>query len=906
MAQENDASGYHGYRYLLDAVNGRQYAVRFDSGNVKKVDVFAEDSRIAHFKGSEAVYALDDQYTIERRGNDVVISTTAYQIDTDATGKPAEILYAPVEYAVKFKKNPTTNEIFIVYEMMPPSVVALDQAGFNRSFPTNFRDKWDGAAPARINENLVSTFPFPPHHNGQATVAREAFEDKDIGGGIGIGEEEDPWTAAEKKTKTPGTGPATRPSAPFNQRTSEGASSAETPAKRKFKVSDTALESALKQFAADLTAEAAAGRLDPVIGREADTDVAMKVFLRRKQGSICFTGEAGVGKSAMFDAIAQRIVSDDKLPETLKSARLMLLDVQKIVAGTKYRGQFEERVKPLIEGLQERGGVLNGRKIILAIDEIHSAMSSGGAEGGANNFGEMIKSFMQARGISVAGTTTKEEYRKHIEKNPALARRFEKHHLDPTKREETTLIVKGIWPLVRAHHGLTADLTDRDFEYIVTMTDRYAPNEAQPGKSEKVLNLIGASAQFAGRSKVEKEDILAAVSKMSGLSIDFLAKNDGERFLKMREELPKVIFGQPNIQKVISGLIGARVGLTKPHQPWGCYVLQGPTGTGKTEFCKQLAKYLFGSEESMIKLDMAEFSEKHTVSRLIGAPPGYVGFDSAEPALTEQIRNKPYSVLLLDEIEKAHPDIFNVLLSILNDGKMQDNQGNVALFNNVIIVMTTNLGANDVTALLSGGKQTIGFGSASDKEKDPAGLEKELDVIYKKARMSYFKKPEMIGRIEALGGFVTFLPFTEEVTNKILDSEVKKLCDRFSSQDGAGMTDVTLVIGEEAKALIGKEGFSRELGARPLDSAIKTRLINPLGEWLLMNKDKIEQFVAENGPARLIVSSVEKMEPVLEKAPAPAALPAPTVAETAAASNDNGGTPSPQPKKDIGGGLKPF
>jgi ATP-dependent Clp protease ATP-binding subunit ClpA len=387
--------------------------------------------------------------------------------------------------------------------------------------------------------------------------------------------------------------------------------------------------------------------------------------------------------------------------------------------------------------------------------------------------------------------------------------------------------------------------------------------------------MAGASAQFRGSKVIEKQDVLSAVAQMSKLSENFLNQSDHERFLKMEKELPEQVLGQPGIQKVVDGLVGSRSGLTDPDQPWGCFVLQGPSGTGKTEFCKALARYLFGSEASLIKLDMSEYSQEHTVARLIGAPPGYVGFDSAEPALTERIRQQPYSILLLDEIEKAHPKVFDIFLSVLNDGKMQDNHGKTVLFNNVIIIMTSNLGAKNAINFIQG-KSGIGFGGT--EQMSEAEQEERLAEIYAKERKSFFR-PEMVNRIEELGGFVTWVPLSEQVISKLVDREISKVSARMGDSAGAGIKGVTLEVSDDVKAEIAKAGYDPTMGARPLRKVVREKISNPLGKWLMGNKEELLAFISENGGAKIVINTIGgAFKPEIAK-----------LASTAP-SNDNGGS----------------
>ncbi|MDP2205448.1 MAG: ATP-dependent Clp protease ATP-binding subunit [Alphaproteobacteria bacterium] len=907
MAYENEDS-YHGTRFLLDAKNSRQYGLRYDHGKVAKpVHVFAEDEREAGFKPNETVFAFDDEIKTTSENGKSRLSTVVYQIETDATGAPKHLKELSVDYDVIFRQSPS-GEFSIVYKLSPTSRDAVAERGFNSGFPQEFSEEIDPRDPGLKRDsinNTVSMAPsllrnlsFPPQHTARdAHLARYALEGNGMDNTGVMPSPQDILDQSRGQTtqkpvsnqnNNPDPRPTQKPAPDFNR-----TSTARPPVLEKPRISDSAIEAVIRQYCEDLSARAANGRLDPVVGRDEETQDSIKILSRRKQASLCFTGEAGVGKTAMFSAIAQYIADDQDVPDSLRGARVLQLDLQAMNAGAKYRGEFEAKLKPLIEGLKEREGYLNGRKVILAIDEIHSQLTAGKAEGGTDA-GNMMKPFLTSKGIAVMGTTTLEEYRKHIEKDGALASRFEQKNLGEPDRDATLIILNKLWPLIKAHHNMAEDLAQEDMEYLVNMTNRYAPNESQPRKGEKALDMAAASAKFRGSNVIEKEDMIAAVAQMSKLSADFLNQSDHERFLQMEKELPQRVLGQPGIQTVVDGLIGSRSGLNDPNQPWGCFVLQGPTGTGKTELCKELGRYLFGDEKSVIKLDMSEYMEKHSVSRLIGAPPGYVGHDSTEPALTERIRQRPYSILLLDEIEKAHVDVFNVFLSILNDGKMTDQQGKTVLFNNVIIVMTTNLGASDAMAALQGGGSNGLQLGQSTLEKSPEEQQEILSKIYERARKSFFSRPEMVNRIEELGGFVTFIPLAPEVITKLVDRQVDLVSKRISDPTGADIKGVSLELSPEVKAQLAKDGYKPDMGARPLRKAIREKIANPLGKWLMGNKEELAKFAAANGGAKLVINAMgADFKPEIKPVKEPALIAAP-------AANDDTGKKTRKPRKSAG------
>lgn len=870
MAYDNEDNGnYHGMRYLVDAKNSRQYGVRYNHGTVTKpLHVFAEDARDEGFKPNETVFAFDDEVQITIDNGKTKLSTVAYQITTDGSGQPRQLKELSVDFNVSFRQN-AAGSFEIVYRLTPTSRDMMAERGFSASFPAEFSEPLDPNDPGlkrdtinntyTVDKKFLSSLSFPPHHNGGAHIARYHLQD-----------------AAEEPSFTPAPTPAPQQPAsnqnnnPRPQQNQQPQPQPQKPAQRptadfnrppvappvKYKISDSAIEAVIRQFCDDLSEKAARNQLDPVVGRDNETQAAIKVMSQRKQSSLCFTGDAGVGKTAMFSAVAQYIHDDQQVPDSMRGARVLQLDLQAMNAGAKYRGEFEAKLKPLIEGLKERQGYLNGRKVILAIDEIHSQLTSGKAEGGTDA-GNMMKPFLTSKGISVMGATTDDEYKKHIEKDPALARRFEAMRLQEPQKDDTLHIIKKLWPLIRDHHGIQKDPSEEEFNYLVNMTNRYAPNESQPSKAEKALDMAAASAKFRGSDTIEREDYLSAISKMSKLSADFLGQNDRERFLKLEATLQEQVMGQPGISKVASGLIGSRVGLNDPNKPMGCFVLQGPSGTGKTELCKALARTLFGDEKALIKLDMSEYMEKHSVARLIGAPPGYVGFDSAQPALTEEIRQRPYSILLLDEIEKAHPDVFNVLLPVLNDGEMKDNQGKTVKFNNVIVVMTTNLGAKEAMAALQGaGNNGLALGS-SNIEKTPEEQQEILARIYERERKSFFR-PEMVNRIEMLGGFITFIPLAQEVIGKLVNRELKNVNNRLSDPTGANFAGVTLEVSDDVMAQLAKEGYKPDMGARPLEKVVREKLGNPLAFWLLENEDKLKAFAESNGGAKIFINKLDE------------------------------------------------
>lgn len=622
----------------------------------------------------------------------------------------------------------------------------------------------------------------------------------------------------------------------------------------------------LDQFGRDLTALASSGAIDPVIGREEEIQRVIQILSRRTKNNPCLIGEPGVGKTAVAEGLALKIVSRD-VPEILKDKRVFSLDLTSMIAGTKYRGDFEDRIKNAIDEIKKSGN------IILFIDELHTIVGAGSAEGSADA-ANILKPCLARGDFQVIGATTIKEYRKYIEKDAALERRFQPVMVGEPSEEETVQILKGLRDRYEAHHKVK--ITDEAIEEAVSLSSRYIADRFLPDKAidlideaasrvrlraytvpddlkgleDKIKKLDAEKAAAVneqdferaaklrdeekslkkeledGKKKwqdenekvtgeVTKEDIAYIVSNWSGIPVVQLTQEESDRLLKMESILHERIVGQDEAVSLVSRAIRrGRVGLKDPKRPTGSFIFLGPTGVGKTELCKALASAMFGDENAMIRLDMSEYMEKHTVSKLIGSPPGYVGYDEGGQ-LTEKVRRKPYSVLLFDEIEKAHPDVFNMLLQVLEDGVLTDSQGRKVNFKNTIIIMTSNVGARLITEK----QNSLGFSADSSVEKSKERLK---DMVLDELKKVF--KPEFLNRVDDI---VVFDKLTsndiEAIASRMLKGIKDRLCD----------LNIKAEFTENAVKAIAKEGYDQVYGARPLRRAIQSKIEDKLSEKIL-------------------------------------------------------------------------
>ena len=626
---------------------------------------------------------------------------------------------------------------------------------------------------------------------------------------------------------------------------------------------------AIDSFGRDLTILAKQDKLDPVVGRQNEIERVVQILSRRKKNNPVLLGEAGVGKTAIVEGLAQRII-DGSVPEILKNKRMVVLDLAQMVAGTKYRGQFEERIKALMDEIKK------SPEIIIFIDELHTHVGAGGAEG-AIDASNILKPALSRGEIQCIGATTLDEYRKYIEKDAALERRFQTIMVEPPNVKETIEILKGLRDKYEAHHRVK--YSDEALEAAVTLSDRYISGRFLPDKAIDVIDEAGARTKLStmiapsdmkdlegkmesirkekesavksqdfekaaglrdeerkakdAYKKAEKhwkeektqiteevsiDDIATIVSKWTGIPLLKLEEKESEKFLKMENEIHKRVVGQHEpINAIAHAVRRSRAGIKDPKRPIGSFVFLGPTGVGKTLLARALAEFMFGDENAIIQLDMSEYMEKFNVSRLVGAPPGYVGYEEGGQ-LTEKVRRRPYSVVLLDEIEKAHPDVFNLLLQILEDGRLTDSFGRKVDFKNVILIMTSNIGAN-----LLKKQGSIGFKSQKDETSYQDMKKRLLDEVKKTF------KPEFLNRVDDV---IVFRSLSKEDLKQILEIEINEVRKRLASKE------INIELTDKAKEFLIERGFDVTFGARPIKRTIQRFLEDPLAENIIAGKFK--------------------------------------------------------------------
>ena len=637
----------------------------------------------------------------------------------------------------------------------------------------------------------------------------------------------------------------------------------------------------LEQYSRDLTEAAREDRLDPVVGRNAEVERVMQILCRRMKNNPCLVGEPGVGKTAVVEGLAQMIASGT-VPEILADKRILSLDLSGMVAGSKYRGEFEERIKRVIAEVRVAGNV------ILFVDELHTLIGAGGAEG-AMDASNILKPALSRGEVQMIGATTRTEYRKYIEKDAALERRFQPVYVEEPTREETIAILQGLRSKYEEHHGVTIsdDALEAATDYAIRyINDRFLPDKAidliDEAASRKKLGIFAGNktakkaeetrhnleealeaalaegdieaAQALKKDldktdkKIEKtkhnmrekeqeqmlvteEDVADVVSVWTKIPVSKITQTESQRLLKLEEILHKRVVGQNEaVETVAKAIRRGRVGLKDPKRPIGSFMFLGPTGVGKTELSKALAEAMFGNENAIIRVDMSEYMEKHSVSKMIGSPPGYVGFEEGGQ-LSEQVRKNPYSVILFDEIEKAHPDVFNVLLQVLDDGRITDSQGRTVDFKNTIIIMTSNAGAQRIVD-----PKKLGFSNVENAESEHKDMKN--NVMEEIKRMF---KPEFLNRIDDI---IVFRALSKEDVKGIAALMLKELKNRLAKQ-----MDITLTYGDTVKNFIFEKGYDKKYGARPLKRAIQNNIEDSLAEEILSGKiqasDKVSMTVVD-------------------------------------------------------------
>ncbi len=585
--------------------------------------------------------------------------------------------------------------------------------------------------------------------------------------------------------------------------------------------------SPLEEFGYDITQAAREGKLDPLVGREDEIQRVIQILGRRRKNNPMLVGDPGVGKSAIVEGIAIKIVTGD-IPPSLADKRLISLDLGSIVAGTKYRGDFEKRLKAIINE------VAASPDVILFIDEFHTIVGAGGASGSLDA-ANMLKPALARGDIQCIGATTLDEFRKIVEKDGALDRRFQKIVVEHTDIKQSISILDRLKTNYEKHHNVI--YTDEAIVACVRMSDRYITDRCLPDKAIDAMDEAGSMVRLKNPKKtghVTAEDVASVISKMSGVPSGRIAEGEGTKLLKMKSKLQSRIIGQDDaIDKVVRAIQRNRAGIKDPGKPIGTFLFFGPTGVGKTQLAKSLAEILFDSEENMVRIDMSEYMEKFNVSRLIGAPPGYVGFEEGGQ-LSERVRRKPYCVVLLDEIEKAHPDVFNVLLQVMDEGRLTDSNGRTVSFRNTIVIMTSNVGTRELDEYGSG----VGFSTSG------RNVEGNRKAILEKAVKKAFP-PEFINRVDEQ---IFFNSLTKENIEKIIDIELKGLKSRVKE---AGYE---LIVTSSAKKLVAEAGYDPSYGARPLKRAIQRYIEDPVSEHIIMSRMMAGKDGGPHGKIRVSLS----------------------------------------------------
>jgi ATP-dependent Clp protease ATP-binding subunit ClpA len=579
----------------------------------------------------------------------------------------------------------------------------------------------------------------------------------------------------------------------------------------------TLADEPLEAYTEELVAKAAAGRIDPLVGRDREVERIVHILARRRKNNPLLLGDPGVGKTALVEGLARRI-HEGQVPEPLRAARVYALDMGALLAGTRYRGDFEERLKAVIKALGDK------KDAVLFIDEIHTIVGAGATSGGTMDASNLLKPALGDGSLRCIGSTTHKEHKQAFGRDRALARRFQVVDLDEPSVDETVRILQGLAPQYEAHHGL--QYTAEALEAAARLAAKHLRDQKLPDKAIDVIDEAGAAARLGGRSTVEVEDVEATIARIARIPPKSVSSEESRQLVDLEVELKRFIFGQDEaVEAVASAIKLGRAGLKDPNKPVGSFLFAGPTGVGKTELARQLAKVLGVAFE---RFDMSEYQERHTASRLIGAPPGYVGFDQGG-LLTDAIARNPHCVLLLDEIEKAHGDIYNLLLQVMDHATLTDNTGKKADFRNVVLIMTTNAGARDAAV------RTVGFGSRTGEHKQDAALERTFS-------------PEFRNRLDAL---VRFGALPGAVVRQIVDKFVAELAAQIADRQ------VRLEVDEDARVWLGERGYKPEFGAREMGRIIHQHIKRPLADLMLFGALK------DGGTARVSLGKDDKDQPVL-------------------------------------------
>lgn len=876
MVSQNDSSNIDGntnsantkpkdgFIILMDAENDHVYALRVDAERGRILEPLEFDAEANRIEGSvHKRLAFDRNYSFDvaESGIDGRLSAKICYLNG------AEVVAKDVHYQWKLSvENVEGKDVYNAsFEIEKDSIVALKRAGFPIMPPQNYELKNVGEVNSKKPVHLF----FPPHHPEAGQAVIDYLTPLDMRAMLElVSEQEEVHQAADIKSDV-----------------------VKASAKPQYKISDEDLERNIKKFCTDMTAQAAGGQFDPVSNAEEDIRFIFETLSSYNKGWVCLTGDGGVGKSARAKAIAQEIADrSDNVPVKFRNAMVLSIDFTAMETGKV--GELAANVRTLTEGLMERKGMFKGRRVIPFIDKIHKQVATGGttAAGAAASVLNMLDEFLDDHNICGMAETTTEEYNQVFPEGSPLQRRLPKYIVLPPDTKTTKAILLDRYnKIYKGHYGFTKEIGHDLLDTIINRMDRLMPNRAQPDKSLDALDRACNKSMLAGYDHVDREITFEAIGETCGFSKEFLKKSDSERLMYLKEELPKRILGQDAAMAMITDkLIDRAAGLGNKERPRGAFIFQGPTRTGKTETARQVAEILFGKKTAMLKLDMSEYMEPLSVSKLLGAPPGYVGYEEGGH-LTEPIRQNPFTIILLDEIEKAHPKVFDILLQILDEGQILDQKGKVISFKNTIIMMSSNAGARENMAVLKGQNKSAGFGSNNINFKK---LQEKLTTNSDAALTELFR-PELRNRINSLGGVVPFIPLTRDVIRQLIVRQVETIEKDLNDAGGTGLKNVKLAVAPEYIDKLLNDNYNMAFNAGVVENLSNKNLITPITKWLLKdnNIQRVQDFVAENGSAQIYLQN-EKTEPVLRKVP--------KVDLSAAFGNANDNKPTAKPKVEFG------